>query len=124
MDIQLALKESYIKPAKDLRISEDQQEDFKKGLTFEKVPELFTRGHHLVETRLSLLEERAEFSQYIVLPTKFSFPKVVRITSLAIGFVSKTRKGKRTLGLLLAVYLKLTFLQLKIVAVILESKLV
>ena len=36
MDVQLALEESYIKPAKDLRISENQQEDFKKGFTFEK----------------------------------------------------------------------------------------
>ena len=85
-----------------MTIKNDQEEEYKKGLTFEKVPELLTRGHHVNERRLGLLEERAEFSQYLILPTKFSFPKVVRIMSIVVGFVSKLRKNRIMLGHLLA----------------------
>ena len=52
----------FIKLAKSLRIKDDQEDDYKKGLTFEKIPELLTRGHHVNENRLGLLEERAEYS--------------------------------------------------------------
>jgi hypothetical protein len=58
-----------------------------------KIPELLTRGHHVNEKRLGLLEERAEYSQYLILPTKYSFPKVVRIMSIVTGFVYKVREG-------------------------------
>ena len=102
MEMEAAQKLGFIKPAKSLRIRDDQEDDFKKGLTFEKVPELLTRGHHVNEKRLGLLEERAEFSQYLVLPTKYPFPKVVRIMSIVVGFVSKLRKGRKILGHLLS----------------------
>ena len=102
MEIEAAQKLGFIKPAKSLRIRDEQEDDFKKGLTFEKVPELLTRGHHVNEKRLGLLEERAEFSQYLVLPTKYPFPKVVRIMSIVVGFISKLRKGRKILGHLLA----------------------
>ena len=71
-------------------------------MTFDKVPELLSRGHHISEKRLGLIEQRAEFSQYLILPTQFSFPKVVRIMSLVIGFVSKMRKNMRMVGQLLS----------------------
>ena len=102
MEIETAKKLGFIRPAKSMRVKDDQEDDFKKGLTFEKIPELLTRGHHVNEKRLGLLEERAEYSQYLVLPTKYPFPKVVRIMSIVVGFVSKMRKGRKMLGHLLA----------------------
>ena len=102
LEIEKAKEMGFIRSAQNLRIKDEQEEDYKKGLTFEKIPELLTRGHPVNERRLSLLEERAEFSQYLILPTKFSFPKVVRIMSIVVGFVSKCRKGRKMMGQLLA----------------------
>jgi hypothetical protein len=47
----------FIKQAKSLRIKDGQEVNYKKGITFEKIPELLTRGHHVNENRLGLLEE-------------------------------------------------------------------
>ena len=47
------------------------------------------------------MEERANFSRYLVLPTKYSFPKVVRILGYVMAFVSKARKNKPMNGDLL-----------------------
>ena len=41
------------------------------------------------------------FSQYLLLPTKFTFSKVVRIYSIICCFVSKARKNRKMLGSLL-----------------------
>ena len=95
MDIQEAKDQGFIKSARELKIREEQEVDFKKGLIFEKVPNLLTRGHHVAERRLELLEKRAEFSKYEILPTKHSFPKLVRIMSIVAGFISKIRKGRK-----------------------------
>ena len=95
MDIQEAKDQGFIKSARELKIREEQEVDFKKGLIFEKVPDLLTRGHHVAERRLELLEKRAEFSKYEILPTKHSFPKLVRIMSIVAGFISKIRKGRK-----------------------------
>ena len=95
------LEMGIIKPATGLRIKDEEESEFKKGLIFEQVPEVLTRGHMINETRLGFLEQRANLSQYLVLPTKFTFVKVVRITSFIMMFVNKTRKGKRTMSKLL-----------------------
>ena len=108
MDMDTAMEQGFIKPASSLRINDEQENEFKKGLTFEKVPELLTRGHQVSERRLNLMQERAEYSDYIILPTKFSFPRVVRVMSIVIGFVSKTRRARRLVGKLLTEG-KLTF---------------
>ena len=101
MDVEQAQNQGFIKPANSLRLNIEQEEDFKKGLTFEKVPELLTRGHAVTERRLGLLEQRAEFSKYLVLPTRYCFPKVVRILSIVFGFISKARRGRKMTGSLL-----------------------
>ena len=67
-----------------------------------KYQNCLTRGHQISERRLNLMKERAKFSDYIVLPTKFSFPRVVRVMHIVIGFVSKTRRARRLCGKLLA----------------------
>ena len=40
MEVEAAQKLGFIKPAKLLRLRDDQEEDYRKGLTFEKVPEI------------------------------------------------------------------------------------
>jgi hypothetical protein len=67
----------------------------------EKVPEVLTRGHVIDEIRVGKIEERANLSQYPVMPTRFDFMKVVRITSMVIMFIVKARKNKRILSQLL-----------------------
>ena len=101
MDTEVAMERGFIKSVRGLKIREDQEVDFKKGLIYEKVPDLLTRGHQVCERRVELIEKRAEFSKYVILPTKYSFPKLVRIMSMVAGFVSKCRKGrKRLVGLM------------------------
>jgi hypothetical protein len=78
MDITKAKEHGFIKSARELKIREDQEVDLKKGLVYEKVPELLARGHHVNEKRVELKEQRAEISKYVILPTKYSFPKLVR----------------------------------------------
>ena len=100
--LEEALAGGFIKPASSLRIrGDDEENEYRKGIVFEKVPEILTRGHVVNERRVSLMEERANFSRYLVLPTKYSFPKVVRILGYVMAFVSKARRTKPMNGDLL-----------------------
>ena len=87
-------------------IDEENIDDFKKGLMFgdkEDVTGEFLAnvGNKVSETRLKKLQERAEYSEYLVLPTKHSFPRTVRIYGYVINFVRKARRGRKMLGELL-----------------------
>ena len=101
LDIEEALEMGTIKPALDLRIKDEEESEFSKGLIFEKVPEILTRGHIISESRVTKIEERANMSQYLILPTKFNFIKVVRVTSYVMMFVTKARQGRKSLSRLL-----------------------
>ena len=89
-----AIAQGCIKPALDLRMSDDEKDEFKDGIIFEKVPEVLTRGHTLNQDRISKIEQRALFSQYVVIPTKFPFKMSFRVTMLVIKFIVKCRKAK------------------------------
>ena len=107
MEIAKAVTKGFIRPASELRVSKDIEEDFNEGLMFSDRDEVLTRGHpaktvHIVsETRVKKLQERAEFSKYLLLPTKYSFPATVRIYGYVFCFVRNARKGKQFLGDLL-----------------------
>lgn len=58
-------------------------------------------GNKVSSTRIQKLQERAEHSNYLVLPTKHSFPRTVRIHGYVMNFVVKARKGRKMLGELL-----------------------
>ena len=47
------------------------------------------------------IRARAEFSDYLILPTKYKFLKTVRLYGYVIKFVTKARKGRKFLGMLL-----------------------
>ena len=100
-NLEKAVAEDIIKPALSLRIKPEEEEDFNDGCIFEK-PEVLTRGHIMMQLRVSKLEERAKFSNYPLLPTKFSFPVVVRIYATIIKFVSNCSKNRRILKHLMA----------------------
>ena len=53
------------------------------------------------EVRTSKIEERAKFSKYLLLPTKYTFPKTVRIYAYVMLFVTRISKGRKMTGLLL-----------------------
>ena len=101
-DIGDAVDAEILKPATELRLNREHEEEFSKGLLFDSpIPEVITRGHAVNIGRVELLEERAQFSNYLVLPTKYSFPAVVRIYTYIMAFTSKCRRGRKFIGELL-----------------------
>ena len=100
-ELDSAVADAVITPALDLRLKPDEEEDFYDGCKFDK-PEILTRGHLVSEVRVSKLEERAAFSDYLILPTKFSFPTVVRIHANVIKFVTSIARNRRVLKHLFA----------------------
>ena len=69
----------------------EMEEDFNEGIVFERTPDIITPGHltnfksYLSQESMTLIArkekvlQRAEFSNYPLLPTKFDFVKIVRI---------------------------------------------
>ena len=100
MAVNQAITQGSIKPALELRVNDDEKDEFKDGIVYDKIPEVLTRGHALNQDRITKIEKRALFSQYVVLPTKFNFKKSFRITMLVIKFVAKCRSrlGKKFHG--------------------------
>lgn len=100
-DLDEAIACDIIKPALQLRIKPEEENDFNDGCVFEK-PEILTRGHVTNQTRINKIEERATFSNYPLLPTKFNFAVVVRIYSNIITFAKKCLKNRKILNHLLS----------------------
>ena len=89
-DVEEAVKTGILKPISDLRLStREEQDDFQDGCVFDMVPEVLTRGHILNQRRISLIQERASFSQYLLLPTRFNFRRTVRVYSYVFAFIVK-----------------------------------
>lgn len=100
-DISDAVQDGILIPAQELRLNKENEEEFSRGLIFDsQIPEVITRGHVVNPNRLSLIEQRAEFSDYLILPTKFNFQSVVRIYGYVMTFIAKCR-AKKLVGPLL-----------------------
>ena len=108
MDISEAVATGVLKPALDLNVSQDIEKEFKEGLIFGNKDDMFTRGHPLqtaqvvTEARVQKIKDRSDFSNYLILPTKFRFPITVRVYGYVINFVNKARRGRKMLGKLLS----------------------
>ena len=90
--ISQALEDGILVSAQDLRLNKDDQKEYSKGLVFDsQIPEVLTRGHVVNQGRLALIEERAQFSNYLIVPTKYSFPRTVRIYGYVMMFVTKCK---------------------------------
>ena len=44
-EIDDVVEKGILTPAKSLRLTDEQENDYKKGFVFEKTPEILTRGH-------------------------------------------------------------------------------
>ena len=91
--VQKAIDEKVLKPVSELRLKKEEEDIFNEGCVFEKEPEIYTRGHTVSEKRVKKIEDRARFSEYLILPTKFGFRKLVRIHSYIFSFCSKLKKA-------------------------------
>ena len=93
LEIEDAVEQEYIKPASVLKpVPKDRDQEYQEGFLFEREPEILTRGHLAGESRMAKIEERMKFSSYEeLLPTRRSFPAMVRITSYVIAFVTRCR---------------------------------
>ena len=108
LSIKDAVSCGVLTPALDLRVSKDIETDFNEGLIFGDRDDPFTRGHtgqsvHIVtESRVKKIQERVNYSNYMLVPTKFSFPKVVRVYGYVCKLIFNARKSKSITGHLLA----------------------
>ena len=71
-DIDEALEKGILTPIANLRLKKEEEEDYNKGMVFEKSHEILTRGHPvMLHTRVENVQARSEFSDYLISPTKF-----------------------------------------------------
>ena len=85
-----AIQNGIITPASALRMKEEEELEYGKGLVLEKFPEILIKGHFAFSAdRVSKLTSRAAFSNYIMSPTKYSFPKVIRVTARIFHMMKK-----------------------------------
>ena len=95
-DVSKAVEEGILKPISDLRnLEEKESDDYKEGLIFSNdIPDVMCNT--VKTSRVDLLQQRAEFSDYLILPTQFGFKKAVRVVALVLTFISKCRRKATT----------------------------
>ena len=92
-----ALEKDIIKHAGNLRLNDNEKEEYDRGLIFEKCPQILIKGHGAFATnRIQKMASRAEFSKYLFMPTKFNFRKVVRVTACMFKYLKKAGLVKTT----------------------------
>ena len=91
-DVSQAVEQGILKPISELRGAEEKDSDeYREGLLFgNDIPDVLCNA--VTSSRVDLLQQRVEFSDYLIVPTKFGFKKVVRILSLVLTFIRKCRR--------------------------------
>ena len=81
-DLEDSFEADILKPAKDLRLNNNEEEEYERGLIVEKCPEILVRGHSAFSTslRVEKMASGAKILKYIFMPTKFSLRKVIQVT--------------------------------------------
>ena len=99
MELSEIVSSGILTPVKDLVLKKEDEKEFEEGFVLEKSPDVLTQGHYssylsssTAEKRVKLVTERASFSNYLLLPTKFSYDKTVRILSLVAKFCDAFRR--------------------------------
>ena len=83
-----AVESGILTPASQLRINDEDEENYRDGFVFEKTQEILTRGHVLSSvTRVDNVKLRAQAAEYVISPTKFKFVKTIRITAIVFKFL-------------------------------------
>ena len=96
--MRMDVEHGFIKPASHLRMNPEKEDDYDRGLVYNKVPEILTRGHQVSQKRVARIEERVAYAKYLILPTAYPFTKLVRVYSMVFSFISKFRKGREILS--------------------------
>ena len=96
-EIDDAVDKGILVPAKALRLSDKEEDDYKRGFVYEKTPEILTPGHAAMITKLGVdkVRERQEFSNYLIPPNTFKFEKMVRIYSMVRKFIKNMQSGQK-----------------------------
>ena len=94
--LEKALDEDILKPAAEVSAANTEDEiEFERGFIIEKDLEILVRGHNAEQIdqyktynadRVDKMVARAQEANYLFMP-KFSFAKVVRITSIIFKYV-------------------------------------
>ena len=95
-EIDDAVEQRILTPSSKLRLTDEEEDSYKKGFVYEKTPEILTKGHAVMiaSTRVEKVKERQEYSNYLIPPNKFKFEKLVRIVSIVKKFLQRCSKGK------------------------------
>ena len=105
LDIDEAVSQGFITPVSQLRVTRDIEDEFNGGIVFGDKDDLGTldllQCNFSSETRKKKIQERAQFSKYLLLPTKHSFPTTVRIYGYVLKFICNARKNRKFVGDLL-----------------------
>ena len=99
VELKDAIDRDFIRCALDLKpVPKEKDDEYKEGFLLDREPEVLTRGHladddeNIESRRVDKLAEKANFSNYgQLLPTRRSFPAMVRITGYVIAFVTRCR---------------------------------
>ena len=57
MDVDEAVDNVYIKPTSEFRMNPEEENDYDRGLVYNKVPEILTCGHQVSQKRVAKIEE-------------------------------------------------------------------
>ena len=82
-EISTLVREGTLTPISALTdIEEDDKSEYMEGIVIPHIPDTLTHRYATHPSKSAKVEARARHSQYIVFPTSFLFPKVVRIVSM------------------------------------------
>ena len=59
MDVEEAVENGFIKPASQLRMKPEEEDNYDRGVVYDRMPEVLTRGHQVSQKREARIEERA-----------------------------------------------------------------
>ena len=94
-EIDNVVQQGILTPIADLMMKPEDQTEYDEGFVLERSPDILTQGHlvHLASPeRVQRTAARASYTKYIILPTKFNFPKVVRILGIVTKFVQAFKR--------------------------------
>ena len=92
-DLEEMVADGDLTPVEQLVLQKEDKQDYEDGFVFERTPDVLTQGHTtLTANRADLVAKRVEFSEYLLLPTKYPFKKSVRILSICAKFLEAFKK--------------------------------
>ena len=94
-EIDNVVQKGILTPIADLMMKAEDQTEYDEGFVLERSPDILTQGHHVhmaSPERVKRTAARASYTQYIILPTKFNFSKVVRILGIVTKFVEAFKR--------------------------------